>query len=56
MPRDSVVDEVRRARDQHAARFNYDLCAIAKDAQKRERKSGHKVVSRTRRRSPVTAK
>ena len=37
---DPIVDEVRRIRDAHAARFNYDLDAIFKDIKERERKSG----------------
>jgi hypothetical protein len=42
---DPIVDEVRRARDDHAARFNYDLDAIFQDIKKQERKSGCKFVS-----------
>ena len=42
---DPIVDEVRRIRDAHAARFNYDLDAIFKDIKEREKKSGHKFVS-----------
>ena len=41
---DPIVDEVRRARDSHAARFNYDLDAIFQDIKERERKSGYKFV------------
>ncbi len=37
---DPIVDEVRRIRDEHAARFNYDLHAILLDIKKREKKSG----------------
>lgn len=37
---DPIVDEVRRVRDAHAARFNYDLDAIFQDIRERERKSG----------------
>ena len=42
---DPIVDEVRRIRDAHAARFNYDLDAIFQDIKEREKKSGHKFVS-----------
>jgi hypothetical protein len=38
--KDPIVDEVRRIRDAHAARFNYDLDAIFKDIKEREKKSG----------------
>ena len=37
---DPIVDEVRRVRDAHAARFNYDLDAIFQDIKKREMESG----------------
>lgn len=37
---DPIVDEVRRIRDAHAARFNYDLRAIFLDLKKRERERG----------------
>jgi hypothetical protein len=37
---DPIVDEVRRIRDAHAARFNYDLDAIFQDIKEREKKSG----------------
>ena len=42
---DPIVDEVRRVRDAHAARFNYDLDAIFREIKEQERKSGHKFVS-----------
>ena len=37
---DPIVDEVRRVRDAHAARFNYDLEAIFQDIKEREKNSG----------------
>ncbi len=37
---DPIVDEVRRVRDAHAARFNYDLDAIFQDIKEREMNSG----------------
>ena len=42
---DPIVDEVRRARDAYAARFDYDLRAIYSDLKAQEKRSGHKVVS-----------
>jgi hypothetical protein len=42
---DPIVDEVRRARDAHAAMFNYDLDAIFQDIKDQEKKSGLKFVS-----------
>ena len=43
--KDEVVDQVRRAREQNAAKFSYDLRAIVADARKRQKKSEHRVVS-----------
>jgi hypothetical protein len=42
---DPIVDEVRAARDAHAARFNYDLDAIFRDIKEQEKGSGRKFVS-----------
>ena len=45
MMKDEIVDQVRQVREQQAAKFNYDLKAIAADARKRQKDSGHQVVS-----------
>ena len=42
---DPIVDEVRKVRDAHAARFNYDLDAIFRDIKEQEKKSGRTFVS-----------
>ena len=42
---DPIVDEVRRARDAYAARFNYDLQAIFRDLKEQEKRSGRQIVS-----------
>jgi len=42
---DPIVDEVRRIRDEYAAKFGYDLDAIFKDIKEQEKKSGLKFVS-----------
>ncbi len=42
---DLIVAEVRKARDEYARRFDYDLDAICKDLQQRQAQSGRKVVS-----------
>ncbi len=44
---DPIVDEVRRARDAYAARFNYDLRAIYRDLKEKEKNTGLKVASYT---------
>lgn len=46
MKPDSIVEEVRKARETHAAKFRYDLSAICADLKKKERSTGHSVVSR----------
>ncbi len=53
---DPIVQEVRRARDEHARKFNYDLAAICADLRNIQSTCGHKVVrlpSRPARRSTV---
>jgi hypothetical protein len=45
MTDDPIVAEVRRVRDEHAARFNYDLDAIFEDIQRMQRESGRTYVS-----------
>ena len=42
---DPIVDEVRRIRDAHAAKFNYDPKAIFQDIKEQEKRSGLKFVS-----------
>lgn len=41
---DPIVEEVRKVRDEYAARFNYDLEAILEDLKKREESSGRRIV------------
>ena len=40
-----IVEEVRKVREAHAAKFNYDLDAICRDLKKQEKKGGRKVVT-----------
>ena len=42
---DPIVAEVRKAREEYAARFNYDLKAMARDLRSREGKDGRPVVT-----------
>ena len=42
---DPIVEEVRRAREAIAARFNYDLHAICEYLREQDRKSGEKIVN-----------
>ena len=45
MARDPIVDEVRRVREDLAARYSFDTKAILQAAKKRQGRSAHKVVS-----------
>ncbi len=45
MIRDQVVEEVRKVREEQLAKFNYDVGALCADARKRQKDSGHPVVS-----------
>jgi antirestriction protein len=48
MWKDPIVDEVRQAREEYAARFNFDLEAIARDLREHQEeleRSGWNVVS-----------
>lgn len=42
---DEIVEETRKAREDHAAKFNYDLEAICRDLQKYEQQDPEKYVS-----------
>lgn len=46
MKSDPIVDEVRKVREAHAAKFKFDLSAICADLKKKEKDSNHPVVSR----------
>ena len=41
---DPIVEEVRKVRDAHAAKFNYDLESIFKAFKEEEAKSGYEFV------------
>jgi len=42
---DPIVEEVRKVREEHAARFDHDLEKIFQDLKEQERQSNRKVVS-----------
>jgi hypothetical protein len=50
---DPIVEEIRKIRDEHAARFNYDIDAIWADMKRRQDESGIPVVSLPPKRIPV---
>ena len=45
MQKDPIVEEIRKIRKEHAAKFNNDLEAICADLKKKEKDCGHPVVS-----------
>ena len=54
MWQDPIVEEVRKARDEHAVRFDYDLRRIFADLREQEKRSGLRYVTLPPRR-PVEA-
>jgi hypothetical protein len=42
---DPIVEEVRRAREEYAAQFGYDLDAICRDLQQKQQQSDRQLVS-----------
>ncbi len=45
MWKDEIVEEVRKAREEYAAKFNHDIDAIYKDIKRRETESAREFVS-----------
>ena len=56
MRADPIVDEVRKVREEHAARFGHDLERIFRDLKDQEARSGRRVVSLPPRRATRSAK
>jgi len=44
MWRDEIVEEVRKARDEYAAKFGYDIRAITRDLREKQEQSGETIV------------
>lgn len=55
MSKDPIVDEVRRVRENEAAKHGFDIKLILASAKKRQRRSKHKVVSFVRKNQQVNA-
>jgi hypothetical protein len=51
---DPIVEEVRQAREQYAARFGYDLRDMCEDLRRRSADRGAKTVTLPPRRVPQT--
>jgi hypothetical protein len=45
MPKDPIVNEVRRVREDEAAKYSFDVKAILAASKERQRRSRHRVVS-----------
>ncbi len=45
MKKDPIVEEVRKFRETHARKYNYDLKKICQDLKEKEKKYGNRVVS-----------
>jgi uncharacterized protein (UPF0335 family) len=55
MPKDPIVDEVRRVRESEAAKHGFDVKAILTASKKRQRRSKRRVVSFVRKNARVSA-
>ena len=51
-----IITEIRRYREQRAAKFGFDVKRIMEDVRRRERASGRKVVTLAPRRVKAGAK
>lgn len=40
-----LINDVRRVRDEHSRKFNYDLAAICADIREHQKTCGHPVVT-----------
>ena len=44
--RDTVIEEMRRIKDEFARKFDYDASRIGQDARERQKASGHRILTR----------
>lgn len=42
---DTIVEETRKAREEYAAKFAYDIAAIVADIKEQEKQSEHPVIT-----------
>ncbi len=50
---DEIVEETRKAREEYAAKFGYDIAAIVADVKEKEKQSERTVISLPRK-QPVS--
>ena len=53
MQKDPILEEIWRIKDEHAARFGYDVRKLAQALKEEEKKGGRAVVSFPPRRLPA---
>lgn len=53
---DPILEEIWKARDEHARQFNYDIKKICADLRRIEKQSGRRVVTRKPRRISTATK
>jgi hypothetical protein len=56
MWKDKIVEDVRKVREEHAAKFNYNLDMICQDLKKQEKRGGREVISLPAKRATVAAR
>ncbi len=56
MWKDTIVEDVRKTRDKHAAKFNYNLDAMYHDLKKQQKRGGRKLVSLPAKRAKVAVR
>ncbi len=52
---DPILEEIWKARDEHARRFGYDIKKICADLRRIEKQSGRRVVTRKPKRRSTAA-
>jgi hypothetical protein len=52
---DPIVEEVRKVKEALAAKFNFDLHAMVRDQQEREKRHGKRLVSFVKRKKTAKA-
>jgi hypothetical protein len=53
---DPIVAEVRKIKERLAAKFDFDVVAVLRDQQKREKTSGRRYVDLSKPKAKITAK
>lgn len=54
--KDEIVEQVRKVREEHAAKFNYDLATIFDDLKQQEGRDGRKTIPPPKKPTPLSKK